>query len=51
MPDLTGATAAEFRVVRDGETVTVTSEGTDRPYRVVAEATGATAEGTGTVTL
>ncbi|MFE9858428.1 alpha-xylosidase [Streptomyces sp. NPDC005780] len=51
VPDLTGATAAAFRVVRDGETLTVTSEGTDRPYRVVAETTGATAEGTGTVTV
>ncbi|WP_327707771.1 alpha-xylosidase [Streptomyces sp. NBC_00464] len=51
VPDLTGATAAAFRIVRDGESVTVTAEGTDRPYRVVAETTGATGEGTGTVTL
>ncbi len=51
VPDLTGATAASFRVVRDGEGLTVTSEGTDRPYRVVAETTGARAEGTGSVTL
>lgn len=51
VPDLTGGTAAAFRVVRDGETLTVTCEGMDRPYRVVAEATGATAEEAGTVTL
>ncbi|WP_328897449.1 alpha-xylosidase [Streptomyces sp. NBC_00236] len=51
VPDLAGATAAAFRVVRDGETLTVTAEGTDRPYRVVAETTGTTAEGTGTVTV
>ncbi|THA28352.1 alpha-xylosidase [Streptomyces sp. A1277] len=51
VPDLTGAAAATFRVVRDGDTLTVTSERIDRPYRVVAEATGATGEGTGTVTV
>lgn len=51
MPDLTGGTAAAFRVVRDEETLTVTCEGMDRPYRVVAEATGVTAEEAGTVTL
>lgn len=51
MPDLTGETAAAFRVERDGETLTVTCEGTDRPYRVVAETTGVTAEEAGTVTL
>ncbi|MEV0786389.1 alpha-xylosidase [Streptomyces sp. NPDC050423] len=51
VPDLTGATAATFRVVRDGEALSVTVEGTDRPFRVVAEETGETAEGTGTVTV
>ncbi|MFJ6465443.1 alpha-xylosidase [Streptomyces sp. NPDC091387] len=51
VPDLTGTTAATFRVVRDGEALSVTAEGTDRPFRVVAEETGATAEGTGTVTV
>ncbi|MFD7426105.1 alpha-xylosidase [Streptomyces sp. NPDC059818] len=51
VPDLTGATAATFRVVRGGEALSVTAEGTDRPFRVVAEETGATGEGTGTVTV
>ncbi|MFB8085357.1 alpha-xylosidase [Streptomyces sp. NPDC055992] len=51
VPDHAGATAATFRVVREGDTLTVTSERIDRPYRVVAEATGATGEGTGTVTV
>ncbi|MFC8537709.1 alpha-xylosidase [Streptomyces sp. NPDC057249] len=51
VPDHAGATAAAFRVARDGDTVTVTSERIDRPYRVVAEATGAAAEGTGTVSV
>ncbi|MEU1488681.1 alpha-xylosidase [Streptomyces sp. NPDC005775] len=51
VPDLAGGSAASFLVVRDGEALTVTSEGTDRSYRVVAETTGVTAEGTGTVTL
>lgn len=51
VPDLAGATAATFRVVRDGGALTVTAEGTGRPYRVVAETSGATGEGTGTVTV
>ncbi|MFD0024611.1 alpha-xylosidase [Streptomyces sp. NPDC058382] len=51
VPDLTGATAATFRVVRDGAALSVTAEGTDRAFRVVAEPTGATAEGRGTVTV
>ncbi|WP_405900885.1 alpha-xylosidase [Streptomyces sp. NBC_00727] len=51
VPDHAGATAAAFRVARDGDTLTVTSERIDRPYRVVDEATGATGEGTGTVTV
>ncbi|TRV78846.1 alpha-xylosidase [Streptomyces sp. 130] len=51
VPDHAGATAATFRVTREGDTLTVTSERIDRPYRVVAEATGAAAEGRGTVTV
>ncbi|MEU5820350.1 alpha-xylosidase [Streptomyces sp. NPDC047803] len=51
VPDHAGATAAAFRVARDGDTLTVTSERIDRPYRVVDEATGTTGEGTGTVTV
>ncbi|MCG7526950.1 alpha-xylosidase [Streptomyces sp. OfavH-34-F] len=51
VPDLTGATAATFRVTRDGDTLTVASERIDRPYRVTAEATGVTAEGTGAVSV
>ncbi|MFD7862836.1 alpha-xylosidase [Streptomyces sp. NPDC057682] len=51
VPDPTGEEAAVFRVERNGETLAVTAEGTDRPYRVVAETTGAEAEGTGTVVL
>ncbi|WP_405762733.1 alpha-xylosidase [Streptomyces sp. NBC_01420] len=51
VPDHAGATAATFRVARDGDTLTVTSERIDRPYRVVDEATGATGEGTGAVTV
>ncbi|MEU2022301.1 alpha-xylosidase [Streptomyces sp. NPDC016469] len=51
VPDHAGATAATFQVARDGGTLTVTSERIDRPYRVVDEATGATREGTGTVTV
>ncbi|MEU8503995.1 alpha-xylosidase [Streptomyces brevispora] len=51
VPDLTGATAATFRVVRDGDVLSVTARGADRPFRVVAEETGATGEGTGTVTV
>ncbi|HWU09228.1 MAG TPA: alpha-xylosidase [Streptomyces sp.] len=51
VPDRTGGPAAEFRVVRDGAGARVTAQGTDRPYRVVIEETGAAEEGTGTVTL
>uniref|UniRef100_A0AAU2VKR7 alpha-D-xyloside xylohydrolase n=1 Tax=Streptomyces sp. NBC_00008 TaxID=2903610 RepID=A0AAU2VKR7_9ACTN len=51
VPDLTGAVAATFQVVRDGETLSVTAEGSDRPFRVVDEETGATGEGAGTVTV
>ncbi|MEU2246543.1 alpha-xylosidase [Streptomyces sp. NPDC019224] len=51
VPDHAGATAATFRVTCEGDTLTVTSERTERPYRVVDEATGATGEGTGTVTV
>ncbi|MFG2404577.1 alpha-xylosidase [Streptomyces brevispora] len=51
VPDLTGATAATFRVVRDGDVLSVTARGVDRPFRVVAEETGVTGEGTGTVTV
>ncbi|MFJ2296739.1 alpha-xylosidase [Streptomyces sp. NPDC087894] len=51
VPDLSGATAASFRVVRDGSGTRVTAEGTDRPYRVTVEETGAAGEGSGTVTV
>ncbi|WP_328906914.1 alpha-xylosidase [Streptomyces sp. NBC_00234] len=51
VPDLSGVPAAVFRVVRDGDTVRVTAEGTDRAYRVSAEGSGAAGEGSGTVTV
>ncbi|MFJ8752863.1 alpha-xylosidase [Streptomyces sp. NPDC102441] len=51
VPDLTGATAAEFRVVRDDAGTRVTAEGTDRPYRVIVEESGAAREGTATVSV
>ncbi|MFE6934767.1 alpha-xylosidase [Streptomyces sp. NPDC057699] len=51
VPDLSGATAASFRVVRDEAGTRVTAEGTDRPYRVTVEESGAAGEGTGTVTV
>ncbi|MFE2022420.1 alpha-xylosidase [Streptomyces sp. NPDC059499] len=51
VPDLTGARAAAFRVVRDAAGAHVVAEGTDRPYRVTVEESGATGEGTGTVTV
>ncbi|MFE4452503.1 alpha-xylosidase [Streptomyces sp. NPDC056796] len=51
VPDLAGAPAAVFRVVRDGSGARVTAEGTGRAYRVSVEATGRAAEGTGTVTV
>ncbi|MDX2733367.1 MULTISPECIES: alpha-xylosidase [unclassified Streptomyces] len=49
--DLTGTAAAVFRVVRDSASGStwVTAEGTDRPYRVIVEETGATGQGAGTV--
>ncbi|MBV7672306.1 alpha-xylosidase [Streptomyces halstedii] len=51
VPDLTGATAATFHVVRDAAGARVTAEGTTRPYRVCVEETGATGEGVGRVTV
>ncbi|MEV5160194.1 alpha-xylosidase [Streptomyces sp. NPDC053728] len=51
VPDLTGTPAAVFRVVRDAGGARVTAEGTDRPYRVTVEETGAAGEGAGTVTV
>ncbi|MFJ3187781.1 alpha-xylosidase [Streptomyces halstedii] len=51
VPDLTGATAAAFHVVRDAAGARVTAEGTTRPYRVCVEETGATGEGAGRVTV
>ncbi|NEA15724.1 alpha-xylosidase [Streptomyces halstedii] len=51
VPDLTGATAATFHVVRDAAGARVTAEGTERPYRVCVEETGATGEGVGRVTV
>ncbi len=51
VPDLTGATAATFHVVRDAAGARVTAEGTTRPYRVCVEETGATGEGAGRVTV
>ncbi|MCW8217621.1 alpha-xylosidase [Streptomyces griseolus] len=51
VPDLTGAPAATFHVVRDAAGARVTAEGTTRPYRVCVEETGATGEGAGRVTV
>ncbi|MFE7756864.1 alpha-xylosidase [Streptomyces sp. NPDC057429] len=51
VPDLTGAGAAAFRVVRDDSGVHVTAEGTDRTYSVSVEDSGAVGEGTGTMTV
>ncbi|KDQ70726.1 alpha-xylosidase [Streptomyces sp. NTK 937] len=51
VPDLTGATAATFHVVRDAAGARVTAEGTTCPYRVCVEETGATGEGAGRVTV
>ncbi|QNE73754.1 alpha-xylosidase [Streptomyces finlayi] len=57
VPDLSGAPAAVFRVVREDGTVRVTARGTDRVYRVSVEGpgttggTGRTGEGSGTVTV
>ncbi|MEU1485572.1 alpha-xylosidase [Streptomyces sp. NPDC005752] len=49
VPDLAGSPSAVFSVVRDGTVVRVTARGTERPYRVTVEESGATEEGTGTV--
>ncbi|WP_327371341.1 alpha-xylosidase [Streptomyces sp. NBC_01217] len=49
VPDLTGAPAVTFHVVRDADAVQVTARGTDRPYRVVLEDSGTAGEGAGTV--
>ncbi|WP_069169737.1 alpha-xylosidase [Streptomyces griseus] len=51
VPDLTGSPAASFDVVRDGEGTHVTARGTDRPYRVTLEESGAAGEGAGAVSL
>lgn len=52
VPDLSGAPAASFHVVREGGAVRVTAQGTDRVYRVSVEGPGAkTGEGSGTVTV
>ncbi|MFI6120688.1 alpha-xylosidase [Streptomyces sp. NPDC051064] len=51
VPDLSGATAAGFRVVRDRSGTRVTAQGSDRPYRVSLEESGAVAAGAGTVTV
>ncbi|MFE2088490.1 alpha-xylosidase [Streptomyces sp. NPDC059460] len=51
VPDLAGVPAATFHVTRDADTLRVTADGTDRPYRVIVEVSGATGEGTGTVTV
>ncbi|MFD6275230.1 alpha-xylosidase [Streptomyces sp. NPDC060209] len=51
VPDLTGAPAAVFRVVRDGAGVHVTAEGTDRVFRVSVEGSESVGEGAGTVTV
>ncbi|MFI8811692.1 MULTISPECIES: alpha-xylosidase [unclassified Streptomyces] len=49
--DLTGSPAAVYRVVRDGDHVRVSAEGTELPYRVIVEDTGATGEGAGSGTI
>ncbi|WP_328535706.1 alpha-xylosidase [Streptomyces sp. NBC_00344] len=49
VPDHSGAVAVRFRITREGSALRAGAEGTDRPYRVEWE--GATAEGTGTVTV
>ncbi|MGC5534062.1 alpha-xylosidase [Streptomyces sp. SR-10] len=51
VPDLTGAPAAEFHVVRDGAGVRVTAEGTDRVFRVTVDGSGAEGKGSGTVVV
>ncbi|CAM5540349.1 alpha-xylosidase [Streptomyces badius] len=51
VPDLTGAPAVEFHVVRDGAGARVTAEGTDRLFRVTVDGSGAEGEGSGTVVV
>lgn len=51
VPDLTGAPAAEFHVLRDGAGVRVTAEGTDRVFRVTVDGSGAEGKGSGTVVV
>lgn len=51
VPDLSGAPAAVFHVVREEGVVRVTAEGTDRLFRVSVEGPGGTGEGAGTVTV
>ncbi|MFJ8708648.1 alpha-xylosidase [Streptomyces anulatus] len=51
VPDLTGAPAAEFHVLRDGAGVRVTAEGTGRVFRVTVDGSGAEGEGSGTVVV
>ncbi|WP_240499035.1 hypothetical protein, partial [Streptomyces prasinus] len=46
VPDTTGARAASFRVVRDGDALRVTSSGIGRPF-TVRVAGGPEARGTG----
>ncbi|MGW3680243.1 alpha-xylosidase [Streptomyces prasinus] len=50
VPDTTGARAASFRVVRDGDVLRVTASGTGRPF-TVRVAGGPEARGTGEVTV
>jgi alpha-D-xyloside xylohydrolase len=50
VPHLTGAPAATFAVRRQGDTLHVTAQGTDRPF-TVRVAGGASATGTGEVTV
>ncbi|MFG2924374.1 alpha-xylosidase [Streptomyces sp. NPDC048305] len=51
VPDLTGTPAAVFRSVQDAEGVTVSAEGSGRPFRVTVEESGRSGEGTGTVAV
>ncbi|MEE1752521.1 alpha-xylosidase [Streptomyces sp. SP18CS02] len=50
VPDLTGAPAADFTVVRDGRALRVRASGTDRPFRVRLVG-GGSARGAGEVTV
>ncbi|WP_299538412.1 alpha-xylosidase [uncultured Streptomyces sp.] len=51
VPGPTGTPAASYRVLRDADGLRVEAEGTDRPYRVCDERSGASAEGTGALTV